>query len=311
MLAGEIDMTNFILPTSRSVELAAANDFLAVSLYFASLRLELKLNLGPNGHPALKDVRVRRAIAMAIDRQFMVDEIYNGATEITNSLWGNTIWYNENIPVLPYDPEGAIELLREAGWYDEDGDGVAEAHGVEGVEDGLPLSMTATTYADIQHYEDSLLYLQDALADIGLSFDITMYPVAVMHGDWNSNSPYATGIHDLYLQAWIPGLSSINMFYPYDCNEIPSEEHSSGWNGVQVCNERVDELWKSLSVTMDDEARQAAVDEIQSIIADQMLTIYLVNVMQVTLYNNRLEWESHFSSEFSPWYTVETWHFKE
>jgi len=98
VLAGEIDMTNFVLPTSRSVALAEENDFLDVSLYFASLRLELKLNLGPNGHPALKDVRVRRAIAMGIDRQFMVDEIYDGATEITNSLWGNTIWYNEDIP---------------------------------------------------------------------------------------------------------------------------------------------------------------------------------------------------------------------
>jgi len=59
-----------------------------------------------------------------------------------------------------------------------------------------------------------------------------------MHGDWNSNSPYATGIHDLYLQAWIPGLSSINMFYPYDCDEIPSDENPSGWNGVGVCDER-------------------------------------------------------------------------
>lgn len=311
VLAGEIDMTNFVLPTSRSVELAEENDSLDVSLYFGSLRLELKLNLGPEGHPALKDVNVRRAIAMGIDRQFMVDEIYDGATEITNSLWGNTIWYNDEIPVYEYNPDAAIEMLQEAGWYDEDGDGVAEAHGVEGVEDGMPLEMTATTYADIQHYEDSLLYLQDALSDIGINFDITMYPVAVMHGDLNSNSPYATGVHDLYLQAWIPGLSSINMFYPYDCDEIPSEEHPSGWNGVHVCDERMDELWKSLSVTLDDDERQVAADEIQYIIADQVLTLYLVNVMQVTLYNNKLEWESHFSSQISPWYTVETWQYSE
>lgn len=311
ILAGEVDMTNYILPTSRSVELAEENDFLDVSLFFGSLRLELKLNLGPNGHPALKDVRVRRALAMAVDRQFMVDEIYNGATEVTNSLWGNTIWYNDEIPVYEYDPDGAIELLREAGWYDENGDGVAEAHGVEGVEDGTPLRMTASTYSSIQHYEDSLLYIQDAFSDIGVSFDITMYPVAVMHGDWNSNSPYATGIHDLYLQAWIPGLSSINIFYPYACSEIPSADNPSGWNGVHVCDERVDELWLSLATTTDDAARQAAADEIQTIIADQMLTMYLVNVMQVTLYNNRLEWESHFSSDFSPWYTVETWRFKD
>jgi peptide/nickel transport system substrate-binding protein len=309
--SGEIDYTGFILPPSRAAEFAAEHEDIEVLGTFASLRLELKLNLGPNGHPALKDVRVRKAIGMAIDRQFIVDEIYNGLTKITNSLWGDTIWYNEDIPVLPYDPEGAKALLKEAGWYDENGDGVAEAHGVEGAEEGTPLQMTATTYADIQHYEDSLLYLQDALADIGLKFDITMYPISVMHGSLSSGSPYATGQHDLYLQAWIPGLSTIDMFDPYDCDEIPTEEHPSGWNGVQVCDARVDELWDLLGTSLDDAERQAAADEIQYIIADQALTLYLVNVPFAITYNKRLVFEDHSASDITPWLTINDWHFTE
>ena len=45
-----------------------------------------------------------------------------------------------------YDPERAKALLDEAGWRDEDGDGIREAHGVEGVEDGTPLSLMMNGY---------------------------------------------------------------------------------------------------------------------------------------------------------------------
>ncbi len=37
-------------------------------------------------------------------------------------------------------------LLDEAGWKDEDGDGIREAHGVEGVEEGTPLSLNMNGY---------------------------------------------------------------------------------------------------------------------------------------------------------------------
>jgi peptide/nickel transport system substrate-binding protein len=67
----------------------------------------------------LRDVRVRRAISMAIDRQAIVDAFYPpgavvATTIVPPGLWGR----NEAIPVPEYDPEGAMALLAEAGYPD-------------------------------------------------------------------------------------------------------------------------------------------------------------------------------------------------
>jgi ABC-type transport system substrate-binding protein len=64
-----------------------------------------------------KDWRVRKALGMAIN----VDEIikylfYNQAEKITGPFVKQTDYYNHNITPLPYDPEGALKLLKEAGW---------------------------------------------------------------------------------------------------------------------------------------------------------------------------------------------------
>ncbi len=311
MVAGELDMTRYILPASRAAELVAANDFLDVRTSFGGVRLELEYNQGPNGHPALKDQRVRHAMSMGIDRQFMVDEIYNGIAEVANTWWAGTPWYNPDALMLPFDPAGAVELLREAGWYDEDGDGVAEAHGVDGVEDGLPLEITATTYADIQHYQDSLLYVQDVLADIGIKMNITLHTIAEIHGSFTNNSPLATGQYDAYLVAWVPGVATVATFGPYYCTDIPSEANPFGLNGPQICNERVDELWTSLSVSLDQAEREAAADEIQVLMAEDLYTQYLVNILYAATYNKRLVWEASDVSDFTPWLNIADWHYEE
>jgi ABC-type transport system substrate-binding protein len=63
------------------------------------------------------DPRVRRALGMAIDTQKIIDYILYGQGErITGPFVKQTDFYNHAIPPLPYDPQGAVRLLREAGW---------------------------------------------------------------------------------------------------------------------------------------------------------------------------------------------------
>lgn len=63
------------------------------------------------------DVRVRRALGMAIDTQKIIDYVLYGQGErITGPFVKQTDYYNHNIPPLPYDPQGALKLLHEAGW---------------------------------------------------------------------------------------------------------------------------------------------------------------------------------------------------
>ncbi|MDR1193873.1 MAG: ABC transporter substrate-binding protein [Peptococcaceae bacterium] len=66
-----------------------------------------------------EDVRVRKALQMAIDRQGIVDALYDGRGQ---ALYGilppGVSGYNPNLPEIPYDPEAARALLAEAGYAD-------------------------------------------------------------------------------------------------------------------------------------------------------------------------------------------------
>lgn len=64
-----------------------------------------------------KDWRVRKALGMAINTDEIIKYLfYNQAEKITGPFVKQTDYYNQNIKPLPYDPEGALKLLEEAGW---------------------------------------------------------------------------------------------------------------------------------------------------------------------------------------------------
>jgi ABC-type transport system substrate-binding protein len=63
------------------------------------------------------DPRVRRALGMAIDVDKVIQYVLFGQGErITGPFVKQTDYYNQNIKPLPYDPQGALKLLEEAGW---------------------------------------------------------------------------------------------------------------------------------------------------------------------------------------------------
>lgn len=69
--------------------------------------------------PALKDVRVRKAITMAIDRKKLLDVVWNGKGTLIGTMVAPTDPYYEDLAnVTPYDPERAKALLKEAGVTD-------------------------------------------------------------------------------------------------------------------------------------------------------------------------------------------------
>jgi len=63
------------------------------------------------------DPRVRRALSMAIDVDKIIEYVLHGQGErITGPFVKQTDYYNHTIKPVPYDPEGALKLLQEAGW---------------------------------------------------------------------------------------------------------------------------------------------------------------------------------------------------
>ncbi len=67
----------------------------------------------------LSDVRVRKAMQMAINRPVLLAAVYGGRGQIENGIFPHGLYgYNPDLPEIPYDPEAAKELLAKAGLED-------------------------------------------------------------------------------------------------------------------------------------------------------------------------------------------------
>lgn len=122
LIAGQADL--ILGPRAEQVkELDARRDLRAVirpTLRYAGIIW--------NGKRApLNDPRVRRALAMSLDRQKMITALRGGYAQIAASPIPPVHWaFDRSITPLPYDPAGARRLLAAAGFQDRNRDGVLE-----------------------------------------------------------------------------------------------------------------------------------------------------------------------------------------
>ena len=80
--------------------------------------------------PWFRDAATRRALALAIDRQAIVDTIWHGYAKVGASPIISEVWaHHPDLEPWPYDPAAARAALAEAGWIDRDGDGILERDG--------------------------------------------------------------------------------------------------------------------------------------------------------------------------------------
>lgn len=67
----------------------------------------------------LNDVRVRKALQLALDRQMLLDAVYSGRGDLENGIIPRGLnGYNPDLPAIAYDPDAARALLSEAGYVD-------------------------------------------------------------------------------------------------------------------------------------------------------------------------------------------------
>jgi len=84
-----------------------------------------------NDHPVLRDRTVRRALALALDRERLLAVALDGQGALLDAPWLATHWAMAGASLTPlaYAPDRARQLLAEAGWRDTDGDGLLDKDG--------------------------------------------------------------------------------------------------------------------------------------------------------------------------------------
>lgn len=131
------------------------------------------------------DVRTRQAIAMCLDRERIVDEVFFSQSEVPVTYYPHDHpLFNPQAATYSFDIEKANELLHEVGWIDEDSDPNTPrlAQGVENVSDGTPFTFKYWTMTSDLRQETSKILL-DSLSLCGLEPIPEYFPPAEFLAD--------------------------------------------------------------------------------------------------------------------------------
>ncbi len=125
-------------------------------------------------HPLFADIRTRMAVGHAIDRDLIVETVYQGQGTPSVTYLSTELGGDKGVAEIApsYDPDKAQELLAEAGWVMGD-DGILVAENVEGVEAGTKFEVDYWSYQE-DEYRRLAEVTQKMLADIGIKANIQL-----------------------------------------------------------------------------------------------------------------------------------------
>jgi len=255
-------------------------------------------NLNPEkAHPAVLDEKVRQAIAYAINRDAITQDLLLGLTAPAATMWDNTPYVDPAITAWPFDPEMAKTLLDEAGWVDSNGDGTRDKDGTE-----LVLRYGTTT-REIR--KDTQAVVQQMLADVGVGVELLNYESDQFFSGYEEGGPAATGQLDIYEYSTVTAFPDPDSA-DFLCSEIPSDEKPSGTNWSAFCDEELDALFQLQATQVDFNERQQTFYQLTKMIFDKVYWLGIwqdpdlfgigerlknVKISGATPFFNVLEWE--------------------
>ncbi|MGC2496585.1 MAG: ABC transporter substrate-binding protein, partial [Acidobacteriaceae bacterium] len=215
--------------------------------------------------PILRDVRVRTAIALAINRPLLIQALYRGEARIAENLLPPEHWaYNPNVEQHPYDPARANALLDQAG-YRRGADGIRFHIGMKTSNDETVRLMAVA--------------IQEQLAQVGIALDLRSYEFATYYAD------LTRGAFQLAPGRWIGGNENPDIFrYAYASSSFPPHGANRGF----YSNPEMDRLIADAADTTDRQQQIADYRQIQAIAARDLPSLDLWYLDSVIVHNRRL-----------------------
>lgn len=248
--SGRVDIAP--LPTSLSpdaVKLLGQDPKLQVSQFNGSNVYVLTLNCS---QPPLNDVRVRQALAYAIDREGMIRDLLLGQDKIAHSILPPESWAYHEGQKYPFDPAQAKKLLDEAGLKDPDGDGPQLRFTKPLVFKVSGSNVSGKNYAGV---------IQNYLKNVGVPMSIETAELNTLFDELRR------GNFQIFYGQWVGGNQDPIFFKDlFHTSEIPTETRPSR-NRSRYSNKELDGLIDEAINTFDREKANQLYARIQDIVA--------------------------------------------
>jgi peptide/nickel transport system substrate-binding protein len=240
-------------------------------------------------HPPLDDVRVRRAIAAAIDRQAISDKITFKRYPVIDTAQPLGSWARDPAVRLPaYDPAAADRLLDAAGW-------VRGAGGVR-MRDGKRLALTYVQFPESQTGVRAAAFIERELHDRGIDVTLKSVTNAKLFLPKSEHGALASGDFDLAYVPWPMGADPDDSFL-LSC--------AGAANVMHWCDPRVDDLERRALVAPTQAQRKTLYAAIERRVADSVPIVYLFDPSYIYAYRRALR--GFAPNAFNPTWNAVNW----
>ncbi len=209
--------------------------------------------------PILADVRVRRAISLAIDRGGLVEKLQAGSAVPATADVPPFLWAYDPAVRAPFDPAAAGALLDAAGWQ-RGADGIR-------VRDGQRLSLEYVSWAGLPTIAAIAVQVQAELRAVGIDVSLRSYDVSLLFAH---DGPYARGEFDL----------GFVQFFNYDDPEDAlffscAARAPAGFNYARWCNPTYERLSAAGVATVDRAKRRPLYAQMQRLLVSEVPMVFL------------------------------------
>ncbi|MGA2414473.1 MAG: ABC transporter substrate-binding protein [Candidatus Sulfotelmatobacter sp.] len=211
----------------------------------------------------LKDVRVRQAIAYALDRGPIIEYLWRGEAQPARSVLPTQSWaYNGDVHAYNHDPAKARALLDVAGYP-----------ATNGVRFHITMKTSTTESTRL-----IVAVMQQQLREVGIALDIRSFEAATFFAD------VTHGAFQMYSLRWVGGNQDPDIFYVFHSARFPP----GGANRGFYSNPKVDALIDQGRREVRPEVRKGIYAEVQRILADDLPYVDLWYLDNVLVHNQRV-----------------------
>lgn len=223
------------------------------------------------GHPALGDVKVREALALAIDRATIVKRVRDGLAQVGASYLPPSLpqyaWQPSGSEKFGYDPAKANSVLDAAG-YKKGSDGIrVDPKSKRKLEFRLGIHSDDDADAKVS------TYLAGWFKEIGVKADIQSMSSSKLNAD------LAKGDWDILMDSWSTGPDPTYLLGIQTCSALPDSKGEGGSTDSFFCDKDYDDLFLRQQSAFDDKQRADLLRQMQAILykANENIMIYNAN----------------------------------